>query len=359
MVSSIDLQIAPYLQDSAFAREAVELVEAAHNLGTARWADMLRVWCVPYLFLNQEKDFASGDDPLILFKKRLMQLSSFLNNASEMQILSTFIDESNKSNLSIEEITGEHYGHLFAPFDAKSYFDEPKQLLSTRLERNSISLPNLNNSIILDAGCGGGRYTIAWSLLGAKETIGLDISPIGIETARKHVANSSINSVKFYEGNVLELPFENDTFDIVFSNGVLHHTIDWEKGVQELIRVMKPKGLGWLYLIERPGGIFWDMIDILRAILRTTPRVVARLTLELLGVPVNRIFYMLDHVMVPINIRLTPKEIENVLTNAGATAIRRLERGTDFDRIEQLYQQHPYASIKFGIGENRYVFSKE
>ena len=70
------------------------------------------------------------------------------------------------------------------------------------------------------------------------------------------------------------------------------------------------------------------------------------------------VFYMLDHVMAPINDRLTPKEIEDELAKAGAKEIRRLTRGTDFDRIEAIYQKKPYAKEHFGVGENRHVFTK-
>jgi SAM-dependent methyltransferase len=164
--------------------------------------------------------------------------------------------------------------------------------------------------------------------------------------------------VLFEQGNVLSLPFPTDRFDIAFSNGVLHHTVDWARGVEELVRVLKPNGLGWLYLIENPGGLFWDVIEILRVILKEEKRERARDALRMMNIPANRIFYMLDHVMVPINVRLTPQEVEDCLDKAGATRIRRLERGTDFDRIEHIYRDKPYAKVHFGVGENRYVFSK-
>jgi SAM-dependent methyltransferase len=145
---------------------------------------------------------------------------------------------------------------------------------------------------------------------------------------------------------------------VVFSNGILHHTTDWKKGVRELVRVLKPGGFGFLYLIENPGGLFWDLIEILRVILKDEPKEIARAALQTLGLPANRIFYMLDHVLVPINVRLTPQEIESALAESGAVEIRRLERGTDFDRVEQIHRRAAYAAVKYGVGENRYVFSK-
>jgi hypothetical protein len=67
---------------------------------------------------------------------------------------------------------------------------------------------------------------------------------------------------------------------------------------------------------------------------------------------------MLDHVMVPINIRLTPEEIIEALEGAGAKNVRRLDRGCDFDRVEHIHRNGKYARQYFGVGENRFVFSK-
>ena len=60
----------------------------------------------------------------------------------------------------------------------------------------------------------------------------------------------------------------------------------------------------------------------------------------------------------PINLRLTTEEITGELRKAGAKDIRRLTRGTDFDRVERIYQRDPYAIEKYGAGEHRFVFSK-
>ena len=49
---------------------------------------------------------------------------------------------------------------------------------------------------------------------------------------------------------------------------------------------------------------------------------------------------------------------EGWLKQAGASEIRRLERGTDFDRVEQVYQHRPFAEVKYGVGEQRYFFRK-
>jgi ubiquinone/menaquinone biosynthesis C-methylase UbiE len=247
---------------------------------------------------------------------------------------------------------------LFPGFSNTAFFDETLKLLKLRLERNGIAVDGFGGKSLIDVGCGGGRYACAWRELGASPVLGVDISPLNIKDARQRSQANHLTAIRFETANVLDLHFEAASFDAVFSNGVLHHTTNWRLGIAELLRILKPGGFGWLYLIEDPGGLFWDLIEILRGMMQNENRDLAQATLQMLNIPGNRIFYVLDHVMVPINVRLRPHQVEEALREAGAVSIRRLERGTDFDRVEQIYQHNPFAEIKFGVGENRYVFSK-
>lgn len=364
MILENDLEIAPCLSEGLISDTAQDAIVAARGLGDTRWASVARAWSVVYLFNRMERIFASEQDPVAALRCALNDLTEFLAAAAKcgLAALGAQADEDLDrlaDRRSIEGVTGEHYGKLFERFSEASYWGEPMRLLSLRLTRNGIDTSSLKGKEVLDAGCGAGRYTVAWHMLGASRTVGIDVSSIGISDARRRIAEAEIGGVEFEEGNVLQLPFEDNSFDIVFSNGVLHHTADWQAGVGELARVLRRGGLGWLYLIEKPGGLFWDLIEVMRAIMRDEKRDVIRAALHASGTSANRIFYMLDHVLVPINLRLTPEEVEDCLAKAGATGIRRLLRGTDFDRIERIYQKEPYADVKYGVGENRYVFSKD
>ena len=363
LMTDQDLVAAPCLKEGPIALEASELVAASRSFGSSPWQNVMRAWSVPCLFHNMERIFPSESDPVPAIRSSLTELTEFFKAASKesLGLLNRAADlaaGSGSPEDDVERVTGEHYGRLFEAFADASFWDEPKKLLQHRLERNGVSLESIKGKTVLDAGCGGGRYTVAWRLLGAASAVGVDVSTTGLADARKRVAQARIDNVEFKEGNVLQLPFPDHAFDIVFSNGVLHHSVDWARGVHELLRVMKPGGLGCLYLIENPGGLFWDLIEILRLVTEPVSRDLARASLRLIGIPGNRIFYMLDHVMVPINLRLTDGEIQLCLSAAGARDLRRLTRGADFDRIEQIDLGHPYARVKYGVGEHRYVFSK-
>ena len=68
-----------------------------------------------------------------------------------------------------------------------------------------------------------------------------------------------------------------------------------------------------------------------------------------LGIPNNKVFYMLDHVMVPINTRVSDEELVNELTKNGAINIQRLNRGTNFDRVEAINKKVPFAKEKLCV----------
>ncbi len=344
------------------AAAAARAIAAADRLGPARWASHARAWTVALLFDAMECAFASDREPTEAINEALDRIAAFADAAADAGFARLGAPDAaadaGAAAADIAETTGAHYGPLFQAFSSTAFWEEPARLLRTRLERNGIPLDRIRGATVLDSGCGGGRYSAAWHLLGAGPVTGIDVSPTGIADARERVTQAGISGVSFQEGSVLALPFGDDSFDIVFSNGVLHHTTDWRAGITELVRVLKPGGLGWLYLIERPGGLFWDVIEVLRVIMRDEHPEVARAALHSLGLPANRVFYVLDHVMVPINLRLTPEEVESALAGAGATAVRRLVRGADFDRIERIHQNAPHARVTYGVGENRYVFSK-
>ena len=360
-----DFDIAPCLAVGPLAERGLAVTNAARDLGSQPFASVLRAWCVPFLFTTMERLLENGEDPVDGVNAALRELTQFLihANTAGFKLIEAVRDPispngRDRTNKDVKDLTGEHYGNLFKEFSSLSYWDEPVNLLEQRLVRNGISLPEIQNKSVLDSGCGGGRYSVAWRLLGANRVVGVDISPINIVDAARRVELAKLEEVSFKEGNVLDLPLDEGEFDIVFSNGVLHHTTDWKKGIAELMRVLKPGGWGWLYLIENPGGVFWDVIEILRVVMKNEDKARSRAALQQINMPANRIFYMLDHVMVPINLRLSPAEIEDCLRSCGAVNIRRLARGADIDRIEWISRGEQYAVERFGVGENRYVFSK-
>jgi len=350
-------KMAPNLKKAPYGESAVKFIEAATSLGIEPVHNFLRVLTVYSVYHGKEKIEKSALDPIPLLCD-LFDRNTALLKESVSTIPDLNLSLSREKFKTVEQATGEHYGNLFSEFDEKFYFEEPVKLLRDRFERNKLPIEKFQGQKALDAGCGGGRYTVALRKIGFGEVVGIDISKPGLKNCRARLAQKNINGISYKEGTVLDLPFDDESFDFVFSNGVLHHTQDLVKGVHELLRVLKKGGHGFLYLIESPGGVYWDVIEILRCVLKDVDFEYARDVFRILGVSPNRRFFILDHIMAPINLRSTCKQIEGWLKEAGASEFRRLSRGTDFDRVEQVYQKKPYAELLFGVGDQRYLFKK-
>lgn len=102
---------------------------------------------------------------------------------------------------------------------------------------------------ILDLGCGPGRFTDVARAKGAK-VIGIDYS-LAVEAARENFKND--NDILIIQGDALNLPVKPGSIDGVFSIGVLHHTPDPEKGVNQASAALKKNGWFALCVYDKNG----------------------------------------------------------------------------------------------------------
>ena len=100
-----------------------------------------------------------------------------------------------------------------------------------------------DNSDILDCGCGPGSVTLGlaeWASSG--KTIGIDLNGDQFEIARASAEEKGISNIEFQKASIYELPFEDNQFDLVFSQAVFVHIPDHKKAMSEIHRVLKPGG---------------------------------------------------------------------------------------------------------------------
>jgi ubiquinone/menaquinone biosynthesis C-methylase UbiE len=106
-------------------------------------------------------------------------------------------------------------------------------------------LPVSRGAKILDAGCGTGLLTLALlrNLHFPVNITALDLSATSISAARKAVAESPgrTRDVTFAEGNLLSLPFADNSLDLVVTSGALEY-VPLGEGLNELSRVITPGG---------------------------------------------------------------------------------------------------------------------
>ena len=93
----------------------------------------------------------------------------------------------------------------------------------------------------LDGGCGTGVCSLALAEI-ADEVVGFDLSSGSLNTARKLAQKVGVSNLTFKQGSLLDIPFPNNSFDLVFSWGVIHHTTDPLRALDELVRILQPGG---------------------------------------------------------------------------------------------------------------------
>lgn len=121
----------------------------------------------------------------------------------------------------------------------------------------------LAGKILLDIGCGPGRFTDVASTMGAK-MVALDYSS-AIEAAKANFSDKDID-VLFIQGDALKLPLKNNSIDYSYTIGVLHHTPSPSRGVFEAHRVIRSGGKFAIRVYTADGFYIYPMVRFWRSI---------------------------------------------------------------------------------------------
>jgi len=121
------------------------------------------------------------------------------------------------------------------------------------------SSKNLN---VLEVGCGLGTDGAQFAKAGAKYT-GIDLTDAAVDLAKRRFELFNLPGT-FRVADAERLLFANNSFDIVYSHGVLHHTPDTAAAVREIHRVLRPGGQAVVMLYHRDSYNYRVNISMLR-----------------------------------------------------------------------------------------------
>ncbi len=127
------------------------------------------------------------------------------------------------------------------------YSEEFLRLLDRRSAPSHAAhlLPHLKSGLrVLDFGCGPGTITVGLAkAVDPGEVHGIDLEESQIDLARSAAQAGGHENVTFHVGDVTDLPFEDDWFDVAHCHAVLMHVPDTQTTLSEVKRVLKPGGI--------------------------------------------------------------------------------------------------------------------
>lgn len=129
-------------------------------------------------------------------------------------------------------------------------------------------------SIVLDAGCGSGRWT-GFIADRVQHVDAVDPSQ-AVFAASRLLAHKK--NVRISQASIDHLPFYDNTFDFILCLGVLHHIPDTEKALQDLVKKLKPGGhvlLYFYYNLENRGSFYkflFSIVNLKRRVISSLPK---------------------------------------------------------------------------------------
>lgn len=138
------------------------------------------------------------------------------------------------------------------------YFEELENLrYSMQPEIHSFAqFSRSKDKRVLEVGVGAGADFLQWVRSGAK-AYGIDLTEEAIEHVKHRLNLYGLEADGYVVADSEALPFDDNTFDMVYSWGVIHHTPDTPKAMKEIIRVCKPGGKIKVMIYHRHSLLAW------------------------------------------------------------------------------------------------------
>ncbi len=150
-------------------------------------------------------------------------------------------------------------------YESEAVQNASKAWLKERYTLPDVSLAQVvGGKTVLDAGCGSGHSGLLFfgDVLKNCRYIGVDISK-AVDVAAARFAERGMPG-EFVQASLMDLPSELGNFDVIFSEGVLHHTDSTEKAIRYMASKLNPDGLLMFYVYKQKGPIREFTDDLIR-----------------------------------------------------------------------------------------------
>jgi ubiquinone/menaquinone biosynthesis C-methylase UbiE len=215
---------------------------------------------------------------------------------------------------------------FFAEVDAR-FLDWNRPLHGERPFERIFPYDRHRGGTVLEVGCGMGTMASCWARQGARVTA-VDLNPTAVTQTRRRFELLGLEG-DVRQADARRLPFDDGTFDYVWSWGVLHHSPDLGQSLRELLRVTRPGGGYGVMVYHRRSLLHWYMTRYVEGFLHMESRFLSDVELA------SRYGDAAREEGNPHTWPVTRRELHALLSAAGATVNIRV-LGTDLDSVLRL-----------------------
>ena len=177
-------------------------------------------------------------------------------NSLHINIEKTYMFDKKQNSLNrLKRNTIRSFGFEWLEY-ARFGWDDPnyniKKEENVFREKSLLYPEEIQGKLVLDAGCGNGRYS-NWSAQYGAEVIGIDLGD-GVESAYKNLKD--LENVHIIQGDIFHLPFKKEIFDVIFSIGVLMHTGNTKLATKSLVEHLKKSGSITVHIYHRGNPVY-------------------------------------------------------------------------------------------------------
>lgn len=142
-----------------------------------------------------------------------------------------------------QQETQKYTREYFSAIEDRRYSIEPEVFAFAQFSRH-------HGEKILEVGVGPGTDFVQWVRAGTK-AYGVDLTEHGIEHVKQRLKLFGLCAEEVRMADCESLPYPDNSFDLVYSWGVIHHTTDTALALKEIIRVLRPGGRGKIMVYNR------------------------------------------------------------------------------------------------------------
>jgi ubiquinone biosynthesis O-methyltransferase len=162
----------------------------------------------------------------------------FSNDAPKIRITGKSVSI-HEMNCTATFNSNQHRAYLSAVLGS----ERAKHTYRRRLETIQGLANGLSGKRVLDVGCGYGFRTLGLASKGAEALVGIDLDRNRVSAAIEYARHIEINSITFQVMNAQRMEFEENAFDVVVADEMIHHVENLPAVIREMYRVTKQNGI--------------------------------------------------------------------------------------------------------------------